>query len=58
MSDLGYDFSSFYGDESGELPVSATFVIANDGSIRLAKSSGGDYRQRVEVKDVLTALAQ
>jgi peroxiredoxin len=57
MKDLGYDFFGFYEDDSAELPVPATYVIARDGTILLAKSGGGDYRQRVEPAEVLRALA-
>ena len=56
MAGLGYDFHSFYDDESGEIPVPATFVIAMDGTIIYAGSAGGDYRQRVEPQEVLDAL--
>ena len=56
MKELGYDFFSFYDDDSAELPVPATFVIAQDRTIRLAYSGGGDYRQRVEPKDILDVL--
>jgi len=56
MTDLGYDFHSFYSDESGEIPIPATFVIAQDGTITYAFSGGGDYRQRAEPQDILDAL--
>jgi len=56
MAELGYDFHAFYADKSGELPVPATFVIAKNGSITFAASEGGDYRLRVEAKDILNAL--
>lgn len=56
MSDMGYDFHSFYSDKSGELPVPATFVIAQDGTIVFARSEGGDYRERVEPQAILDAL--
>jgi len=56
MSDLGYDYHSFYGDSSAELPVPATFVIARDGNIVFAESAGGDYRYRVEPRAILDAL--
>jgi peroxiredoxin len=56
MTELGYDFRGFYGDESDELPVPATFVIAQDGSLLFAGSEGGDYRKRVEPHDILVAL--
>ena len=56
MKDLGYDFHSFYADESGEIPVPATFVIAPDGKIAIACSEGGDYRKRVEPQTIVEAL--
>ncbi|WP_455220475.1 peroxiredoxin-like family protein [Kaarinaea lacus] len=58
MTELGYDFYGFYGDESGEIPVPATFVINQDGDISFASSNSGDYRDRAEPKDLLTALAK
>lgn len=56
MTDLGYDFFSFYGDDSTELPVPAVFVIDTDGAIIFAQSEGGDYRQRTDAEDILQAL--
>lgn len=56
MKDLGYDFHSFYADESGELPVPATFIIGIDGKIVFAATEGGDYRERVEPQEILNAL--
>ncbi|MEL7120942.1 MAG: peroxiredoxin-like family protein [Bacteroidota bacterium] len=57
MADLGYDFNSFYSDDSGEIPVPATFVISKKGIITYAASEGGDYRLRPEPKAILEALA-
>jgi len=56
MGDLGYDFYSFYDDKSAELPVSAVFVIDKNGKVIFAKSEGGDYRERVEVQEILEVL--
>lgn len=56
MQELGYDFFGFYGDDSAELPVPATFVIAPDRTLLLAASGGGDYRERVEPEAILEAL--
>ena len=56
MSDLGFDFDSFYADDSRELPIPATFIIEQDGTISFAKSEGGDYRNRVEPTEILNAL--
>jgi len=57
MSVLGYDFYGFYDDKSAELPVSGVFVIDRKGEIVFAKSEGGDYRERVEVHEILEVLA-
>lgn len=57
MADLGYDFNSFYEDDSAEIPVPATFIIAKDGTVTFAASEGGDYRERVEPQAILAALA-
>jgi len=56
MNDLGYDFYSFYDDKSAELPVSAVFVLDKSGKVIFAKSEGGDYRERVEVQEILAVL--
>lgn len=56
MTELGYDFFSFYGDDSAELPIPATFVIAVDGTIVFADSEDGDYRKRTEMSAILQAL--
>ena len=56
MSDLGYDFFSFYSDDSGELPIPATFVIDQKGMVVFAQAEGGDYRNRVEPQAILDAL--
>lgn len=56
MTALGFDFDSFYADDSRELPVPATFIIEQNGIISFAKSQGGDYRNRVEANEILTSL--
>ena len=56
MLELGINFDSYYSDDSRELPVPAVFVIEKDATISLAKSLGGDYRNRVEVADIINAL--
>lgn len=56
MQDLGYDFFSFYGDDTAEVPVPATYVIDRDRTIRFARSAGGDYRERVEAREILAVL--
>lgn len=56
MTELGYDFFSFYEDDLAELPIPATYVIARGGTILFAGTEGGDYRQRVEPRAILDAL--
>ncbi len=53
MSEMGFDFNSFYDDDSGEIPVPATFVIAKDSTVLFAHSAGGDYRGRTEAQAIL-----
>lgn len=56
LRSLGIDFESHYGDDSNELPVPAVFVIRKNGMISFAKSEGGDYRNRVEIAEILEAI--
>jgi len=56
MKNAGIDFDSFYSDDSQEIPVPAVFVIVPDGKIIFAKAESGDYRERVEPADILSAL--
>ena len=53
MTDLGYDYDGFYGDDSREIPVPAVFIIDQDRKIIFAKAEGGDYRNRVEPIEIL-----
>ena len=52
---LGIDLARFNGDESWELPLTATFVIDRDGTIVYA-SADPDYTARAEPADVLAAI--
>lgn len=56
MTELGFDFDAHYSDDSRELPIPAVFVIDKDATISFAKSLGGDYRNRVEVSEIINAL--
>ena len=56
MKDLGFDFDAHYSDDSRELPVPTVFVIEKDSTICFAKSLGGDYRNCVEVSEIINAL--
>lgn len=52
---FGNDLAVKNGDDSYELPIPATFVIARDGTIRAAFVDP-DYTQRLEPADILQAL--
>ena len=52
---LGVDLPRHNGDQSFELPLAATYVIANNGSIR-ARYVDADYVKRMEPADILAAL--
>lgn len=56
MTELGYDYNSFYADEESEIPIPAVFIIEQDGMVSFAKSEGGDYRNRVEPSEIINAL--
>ena len=56
MTELGFDFDAHYSDDSRELPVPAIFVIKKDGTVAFAQTNGGDYRNRVEVSEIINAL--
>lgn len=56
MTELGYDYDSYYSDEGSEIPIPATFIIEKDGTISFAKTEGGDYRNRVEPSEIINAL--
>lgn len=56
MTELGFDFDAHYSDDSRELPIPAVFVIEKDSTVSFAKSLGGDYRNRVEVSEIINHL--
>lgn len=56
MRSVGKALPGINGDESWELPVPATFVVARDGRIALAHADV-DYRNRLDSEDILAALA-
>lgn len=56
MASLGYDFDSFYENNSREIPVPAVFIIDQTGVVTFAKTEGGDYRNRVAPDEVLHHL--
>lgn len=52
---LGFSPDAFNGDDSWELPVPATYLIDQQGIIRIA-SVNPDYRSRMEPREVLDLL--
>lgn len=55
MASNGRPLSDFNGDESWELPVPGTYVIAPDGTITLAYVET-DHRQRLAAEKIVAAL--
>ena len=54
---FGIDIPPHNGDQSFELPLPATYVIASDGTIRYAFVNS-DYTQRAEPSDIIAACAK
>ena len=52
---IGSDLPTFNGDASWELPMPATFLVAQDGTVRLAFVSE-DYTRFLEPADLLEGL--
>ena len=55
VSGLKIDLVRFNGDESWELPIPATFVIGQAGTILYA-SADPDYTKRPEPEEVVAAI--
>ena len=54
---VGIDLATFNGDDSGELPLTGTFVIARDGTIAWAATEA-NFKQRPDPAVLLEALAK
>ena len=54
---VGIDLAIFNGDDSGELPLTGTFIIAPDGTIAWAATEA-NFKQRPDPAVLLQALAQ
>ena len=52
----GFGLSGYNGNDKGELPLGATYVIGTDSIITFAFLDA-DYRNRAEPIEVLNALA-
>jgi peroxiredoxin len=55
MKNFGIDLAKYNADESWELPVPGTFVVARDGTIRLAYVDA-DYTKRLEPAEIVASL--
>jgi peroxiredoxin len=55
LKELGTDVGSHNGTGDWSVPITATYVIGQDGCILLA-DSGPDYRQRMEPETVISVL--
>lgn len=53
----GWDLPSYQGNASWFLPIPATFIVGTDGIIT-ARYLDPDYRQRMEIDDLLAAIEQ
>jgi peroxiredoxin len=54
---LGNDLPAYNGDESWELPMPGTFVVARDGTIRLAFVDA-DFTRRLDPAEILRSLRE
>lgn len=55
MSAAGWDITPFNDSDAWTLPIPATFVVGRDGVVK-ARFIDPDYRKRMNVDDILTAL--
>lgn len=56
LKEIGIDLNEINQSESGQVPIPAVFIIGQDHQVIFAKSEGGDYKKRVEPKEVLDVL--
>ncbi|MBZ0187132.1 MAG: AhpC/TSA family protein [Candidatus Obscuribacterales bacterium] len=52
---FGIDLSKSNGNTSSELPLSATFIVAQDGTIEF-RFVDSDYKKRMDPKDIVSKL--
>lgn len=57
MTDAGYDITPFNDSDAWTLPIPATFVVGTDGLVK-RRFIDPDYRQRMDVAEILTALEE
>jgi len=49
------DFESYYGSDTDELPIPATYIVDTDGVVRYAFIDA-DYTRRADPKEILLIL--
>ncbi|NET11196.1 MAG: AhpC/TSA family protein [Symploca sp. SIO2B6] len=54
---FGIDLPAYNGDSTFELPIPATYIVAQDGTIALAFADP-DYTKRLEPSEIITTLEQ
>ncbi|MEM8717257.1 MAG: AhpC/TSA family protein, partial [Cyanobacteria bacterium P01_G01_bin.4] len=54
-TDFGIDIPTHNGDETFELPIAATYVIAPNGKVAHAFVDA-DYTKRLDPEDIVSAL--
>jgi peroxiredoxin len=52
----GFDIEPYQGNDTWMLPIPATFVVGRDGIVK-ARYIDPDYRRRMELDDIVTAVA-
>lgn len=57
IAGAGWDLPQYQGNAAWVLPIPATFVVGTDGIIT-ARYLDPDYRQRMELDDLLSAIKQ
>jgi peroxiredoxin len=55
MTQAGWDFSPYQGNDNWTLPIPATFVVSSDGLVT-ARFIDPDYRKRMDTDAILEAL--
>ena len=55
MTAAGWDISRYMDNDAWMLPIPATFVVGSDGRVK-ARFVDPDYRRRMDVEDILSAL--
>jgi peroxiredoxin len=55
MTAAGWDITPYNASDAWTLPIPATFVVGKDGYVK-GRFIDPDYRQRMDVKDIMAAL--